>query len=264
MHNTDTLTTDNTALSLELFHVQTNTSFEFPLGNSIIYIGKPNEQRQPDIDVSNLPDADIVSRHHADISVKGDTYYIQDLGSANGTYIHQTKLKPNTPYQLNLGDKIEFGQGNKVTFIFRYKQANQSNSLAIANPTSIQSRGIKANSIRNPTSRTSRVLGLALIVAGIVMLAANTRIGIFVGIPSVLLCIAGVFILIQRRFNRNIGWILIGLGIAMILFTGNLVASFNLLAILIASALLFIGYQIFNTGKVLNYGWQDMKKLLKK
>ncbi len=264
MHNTDTLTTENTALSLELFHVQTNTSFDFPLYSSVICIGKPNEERQIDIDVSHLPDADIVSRYHAEIRVEGNTYYIQDLGSSNGTYIHQTKLEPNIPYQLKLGDHIEFGQGNKVTFILQYKQTHQSHIPVRANPTTIQSPGIKANLSRTSSDRTSRFIGLVLIVAGVVMLAANTRIGIFVSIPSVLLCLAGVVVLTQRRFNRNIGWILIGLGIAVILFTGNFFASFNLLAILIASTLLFAGYQIFTTGKVLNYGWQDIKKLFKK
>ncbi|MDJ0677194.1 MAG: FHA domain-containing protein [Calothrix sp. MO_167.B42] len=267
MQNTDTLITENTALSLELFHVQTNTSFDFPLYSSVICIGKPNGQRQIDIDVSNFPDADIVSRCHAEIRVEGNTYYIQDLGSSNGTYIRQTKLEPHTPYQLNLGDQIEFGQGNKVTFILQYKQVNQSNIPAIANPTTIQPQGIETNYIStfsDRPNRASRFMGLVLIVAGFVMLAANTRIGIFVSIPSVVLCFAGIYFLIQRRFNRNIGWILIGLGIAVILFTGNFFASFNLLAILIASTLLFAGYQIFNTGKVLNYGWQDVKKLFKK
>ena len=97
-----------------------------------------------------------------------------------------------------------------------------------------------------------------------IAIAANTRIGLFVRIPGLLLCLAGVFILTQRRFNRNIGWILISLGIAVILFTGNFFASFNLLAISTALALLFAGYQIFTTGKVLGYGWRDMKRLLQK
>ncbi|MDJ0798975.1 MAG: FHA domain-containing protein [Calothrix sp. MO_167.B12] len=264
MQNTDTLITGNTVLGLELFHVQTNTSYEFPLSNSVISIGKPNEQKQPDIDVSHLPDADIISRHHAEIRIEGNTYYLQDLGSSNGTYIHQTQLEPNTPYQLNLGDKIDFGRGNKVTFIFRYKQANQSSNLAIANSTSIHPQGIEANPVATSTNRSSRLLGLVLIVAGVIILAANTRIGIFVGIPSVLLCLAGIFILTQRRFNRNIGWILIGLGVAVILFTGRILAHFNLLSILTASALLFAGYQIFTKGKILNYGWQDIKRLFKK
>ena len=131
MQNTDILAIDNTGPSLELFHVQTNTSFTFPLNSSVILIGKQNEEKQPDIDVSNLPEAEIVSRHHAEIIVKENTYYIQDLGSSNGTYMHQTKLEPNTPYQLQLGDKIEIGQGNKFTFIFRYKQANQTQNLAV-------------------------------------------------------------------------------------------------------------------------------------
>ena len=56
----------NTTLSLELFHLQTNTSLELP-AISVIRIGKPNEQVSVDIDVSLLPDADAVSRLHAEI-----------------------------------------------------------------------------------------------------------------------------------------------------------------------------------------------------
>ena len=211
-----------------------------------------------------LPDTEIVSRCHAEITVRDNTYYIQDLGSSNGTYIHQTKLEPNTLYQLQLRDKIELGQGNKVTFIFRRKQLQQSHNLAIANSTTIQPQTSEASQTKNSTTRTSRLIGLVLIVTGVIAIAANTRIGVFVRIPGVLLCLAGVFTLTQRHFNRNIGWILIGLGIAVILFTGNFFASFNLLAISAASALLFAGYQIFTTGKILGYGWQEMKRLLQK
>ncbi|NJR75526.1 MAG: hypothetical protein HC773_21625 [Scytonema sp. CRU_2_7] len=77
-----------------------------------------------------------------------------------------------------------------------------------------------------------------------------------------LLCIAGVVVLSQRQFNRKIGWVLIGLGVAVMLFTGNIFASVNLFAILASSALLFAGYQLFNTGKVLNYGLHSVRKIV--
>ncbi|MDJ0736458.1 MAG: FHA domain-containing protein [Nostocaceae cyanobacterium] len=250
-----------TALSLELFHVQSRASWELPPHLHVIRIGKPNEEGLPDIDVSHLSDADIVSRTHAEIRKSGNSYYIQDLGSSNGTYINQTKLVPHTPYQINLGDKIDFGQGSKVTFIFQYKQETSQSSLVTATPTEIQPQTV-AGGRQTTVDRTSRLLGLVLIVAGVIMLAANTRIGLFVRIPGVLLCVGGVIFLSQRRFNRNIGWILIALGIAVIVFTGNFFASFNLLAFLVASAVLFAGYQLFTTGKILNHSLRSLKGLI--
>ncbi len=250
-----------TGLSLELFHVQSHASWELSPHLDVIRIGKPNEEGSPDIDVSHLSDADIVSRTHAEIRKTGNTYYIEDLGSSNGTYINQTKLVPHTPYQINLGDKINFGQGNQVTFIFQYKQENPQSSLVTATPTAIQSQHLVSKT-KTTVDRTSRFFGMVSIIAGIIMLAANTRIGLFVRIPGVLLCVAGVIFLSQRRFNRNIGWILIALGIGVIFFTGNFFASFNLLAFLVASALVFAGYQLFTTGKILNYDLRSLKGLI--
>ena len=50
---------------LELYHVQTKTSLQLPLDSTAVNIGKYNNEISPDIDVSNLPNADIVSRTHA-------------------------------------------------------------------------------------------------------------------------------------------------------------------------------------------------------
>jgi pSer/pThr/pTyr-binding forkhead associated (FHA) protein len=264
MQNLNKLNT--TGLSVELFHVQSNTSFELPANLSVISIGKPNDENPPNIDISALAEADVVSRNHAKIVVEGSNYVLEDVGSSNGTFINNIRLDPKIRYLLNIGDRIDLGQGNKVTFIFQYQQQNKQNTLANANPTMLQ-HGIKENtesSRQTKVDRTSKLVGLALMVAGIVLFSANTRLGLFVRIPSVLLCIAGVVILVQRRVNRNLGWILIAAGIAFMLFTGNIFASVNLLATLVSSALLFAGYKLFSTGKVFNYSLRSLKGLLKK
>lgn len=258
-------TLQTTGLSLELFHVQTNTSFELPPNLAVIHMGKPNDQIPPDIDVSRLPDNDIVSRIHAEIQVEESTYYIVDAGSSNGTFLNNSKLEPKQRYPLNLGDKINLGQEEKVTFIFQYKQnqASSVHSTIINQPTVLQPQIVEK--VRQPqVGRNSKLVGLVLMIAGIVIFAANTQIGIFVRIPSILLLITGVVVLIWRREYRTIGWILIGLGIAVMLFTGNVFASINLLAILASCALFAAGYQLFNTGKVLNYSLDALKRLLKK
>ncbi len=251
----------NTTLSLELFHLQTNTSLELPANVSVIRIGKPNEQVPVDIDVSVLPDTDAVSRLHAEIHLEGNSYYIEDLGSTNGTFINNTKLISKTRYQLNLGDKIDLGQESKVTLIFQHKQ-HRANILSLANPTAIQQENAE-NGKPIQVDRQSKFVGLALMVAGIIIFTANTQVGLFVRIPGVLLCIAGVVVLMQQRIKRNFGWILIALGIAVIVFTGNVFASVNFLAIIIGSALLFAGYKLFSTGKVFNYSLRSLPGFLK-
>ncbi len=44
-----------------------------------------------------------VGRHHARIVKRDGRYFLEDLGSANGTYLNDAKLKPNKPVPLNEG-----------------------------------------------------------------------------------------------------------------------------------------------------------------
>ena len=102
-----------------LLHVQTNTTLELPTMLDLIHLGKPNDRIPPDIDVSGFPDSDIVSRIHADIRVEGDAYYIEDVGSSNGTYVNNLPLRPGDRYRLRAGDRIALGKGDKVSFLFQ-------------------------------------------------------------------------------------------------------------------------------------------------
>lgn len=102
-----------------LLHVQTDTKLELPQGLEIIHVGKPNEQIPPDLDVSGLPDSDVVSRVHADIRNEAGIFYIEDVGSSNGTYINYTVLSPGNRHRLRPGDRISLGKGDLVTFIFQ-------------------------------------------------------------------------------------------------------------------------------------------------
>ena len=104
-----------------LFHVQTSTTIEISQDLDVIHIGKPNSQIPPDINVSGFPNSDIVSRIHADIRVEGDTYFIEDVGSSNGTYINHIPLLRGNRYRLRTGDRIALGKGDLVTFIFQIK-----------------------------------------------------------------------------------------------------------------------------------------------
>ncbi len=103
----------------KLLHVQTNNAIELPAQLALIRIGKPNDRIPPDIDVSGFPNSEIVSRNHAALRVEGDIYYIEDVGSSNGTYINNMPLPYGNRHRLRPGDRIALGKGDKVTFIFQ-------------------------------------------------------------------------------------------------------------------------------------------------
>jgi len=105
--------------SVYLLHLQTQTKIELPSHIHVIHMGKPNDQIPPDVDVSGFPNSEIVSRVHADIRVEGDAYYLEDVGSANGTYINHTPLPSGDRHRLRKGDRISLGKGDLVTFLFQ-------------------------------------------------------------------------------------------------------------------------------------------------
>ena len=61
----------------------------------------------------------MVSRIHADIRNEAGIFYIEDVGSYNGTYINYRVLPPGNRHRLRRGDRISLGKGDLVTFIFQ-------------------------------------------------------------------------------------------------------------------------------------------------
>lgn len=119
---TPVATSSNTQLQQQtarLLHVQTNTLIELPQSLSVIHIGKPNDRIPPDVDVAGFPNSEIVSRIHADIRLEGGAYYLEDVGSSNGTYVNNMVLPPGNRHRLRVGDRIALGKGDLVTFLFQ-------------------------------------------------------------------------------------------------------------------------------------------------
>ena len=102
-----------------LLHVQTDTVIELPQNLSVVHIGKSNDRIPPDVDVSGFPNSEVVSRVHADIRVEADSYYIEDVGSSNGTYVNNMPMPPGNRHRLRPGDRIALGKGDLMTFIFQ-------------------------------------------------------------------------------------------------------------------------------------------------
>ncbi|KAB8330172.1 MFS transporter [Scytonema tolypothrichoides VB-61278] len=102
----------------QLLHVQTNRVFELPEHFQVINIGKSSNRIIPEVDLSDLPNSELVSRVHAQIRFDGKEYYIQDLNSSNGTYINNYPVIPGVWYKLKPGIRIGIGRRDMITFMF--------------------------------------------------------------------------------------------------------------------------------------------------
>ncbi len=105
-----------------------------------------------------------------------------------------------------------------------------------------------------PVPMVSKLLGIGLMLAGIGLITTNIRISFYsYSSPGLILCLAGIIFLAYGRKNRNLGWVLIGVGIAVIIAGGAVIATTSLFSILVSFALMTAGYQLLNTGKIMNY-----------
>jgi len=59
-----------------------------------------------------------ISRKHAQITLSDGDYFIEDLGSANGTFLNGTQLTANEPFSLSSerGERITIGKTTTFTF----------------------------------------------------------------------------------------------------------------------------------------------------
>ena len=99
---------------------ETEEKITLPPEEKTAYIGRLNDEFPIQVDLSNIDDADLISRVHAAIHHERDTYYIEDAGSANGTWLNEEKIQPGIRFrkQLNSGDTIAFGRNQTIKFTF--------------------------------------------------------------------------------------------------------------------------------------------------
>ena len=74
-----------------------------PINSNEFTIGKANNQYKVNFAINNNAH---VSRKHATILVQGNSYYIRDEGSTNGTFVNGRALPKMVPQPLNNGDEI--------------------------------------------------------------------------------------------------------------------------------------------------------------
>jgi hypothetical protein len=83
---------------------------EYPIYEGLNFIGRADE-KPVDIDLEDQepPDRIWCSRQHACISFESDQLAIEDLNSANGTYVNRNRIYPGTKRPLAVNDIIQIG-----------------------------------------------------------------------------------------------------------------------------------------------------------
>jgi hypothetical protein len=83
---------------------------EFPIYEGQNFIGRADE-KPVDIDLEDQepPEKVWTSRQHAMIVFEAGTLSIEDLNSANGTYVNRARIYPGQPRVLNVNDTIQIG-----------------------------------------------------------------------------------------------------------------------------------------------------------
>jgi FHA domain len=83
---------------------------EYPIYEGLNFIGRADD-KPVDIDLEDQepPDRVWCSRQHACISFEEDTLAIEDLNSANGTYVNRARIYPGQRRNLSPNDIIQIG-----------------------------------------------------------------------------------------------------------------------------------------------------------
>jgi pSer/pThr/pTyr-binding forkhead associated (FHA) protein len=65
----------------------------------------------PDLDLTPevVPESG-VSRLHCKIHQRGSSYWVEDIGSANGTFLNGQRLTPYLPHAIEDGDNLQLGR----------------------------------------------------------------------------------------------------------------------------------------------------------
>jgi hypothetical protein len=95
-----------------------HTNAEYPIYDGPNFVGRPDDT-PVDIDLTDqeAPNRAYASRQHACITWENGTLFVEDLNSANGTFLNRTQLTPRDKKALKSGDYLQMGM---VMFQVRY------------------------------------------------------------------------------------------------------------------------------------------------
>ena len=103
-----------------LVDLDSHIRYKLPSNTTSINIGRKHDRVPIHVDLTDINHADLISRFHAAIQVENGNYYLEDMGSANGTWLNGQAIEPGTRFrqQLHHGDIIAFGRSQTVKLTF--------------------------------------------------------------------------------------------------------------------------------------------------
>lgn len=116
-----------------------------------------------------------VSRHHATLTPKEETYILTDQGSANGTYVNGVRI--SQPTRLKDKDRLTIGD---TTFLFTNRPPDAQVAPAPSAPSAAASR----DPVSTPDSNNRpiwMIIGCMAVVIILLLVVVALLLGIFVG-----------------------------------------------------------------------------------
>ena len=107
-------------------------ALESPGGREAFYVDRdsvligrasPADGIVPEVDLGDLPEAGTISRRHARLVRGGDEVLLEDLGSANGTFINGERLPQGLQKPVFENDEVRFGA---VRFVFHGRKKGRT------------------------------------------------------------------------------------------------------------------------------------------
>lgn len=105
--NIQTAQTQSSCYSIKLVAMNAPSYFEMVIDGDNVLIGKKQELVDKVISFNKM-----ISRKHCRITNTNGLFYINDEGSANGTYVNGTRLNPGQKCQINRGDIIRLADSD--------------------------------------------------------------------------------------------------------------------------------------------------------
>ncbi len=134
-------------LNLNILSKETEAEEETPKRAALTLVGSPDESLtkinrweitqfpftigREDCDISITKDRH-VSRKHAQITFENNDYFIQDLGSSNGTFVNDTQIASREPMPLRTDKATRLQIGKTTSFIFNVEADDEPETSLVS------------------------------------------------------------------------------------------------------------------------------------
>jgi pSer/pThr/pTyr-binding forkhead associated (FHA) protein len=97
----------------------------FTLNGLVTIVGRSTSQNKPDIELND----EVISRRHVEILFKDGKYWLNDLGSTNGTMLNDDRIIAGNLYELKNNSKIGLGLDEVAARIMMVFKESEDTSI---------------------------------------------------------------------------------------------------------------------------------------